>query len=497
VGVALRAAQAVVDAAWRAVNQPGRAVERALPPGLSSVDQQRGWLSLLVRESFPGAWQQNVTVSVDTALTYSAVYRCISLISSDIAKLRVYLAQVDAHGIWSETTSPAFSPVLRKPNGWQNRIQFYSSWMQSKLIDGNTYVLKERDARNIVVAMYVLDPALVTVLVAPDGSIFYELQTDNLSGIEAASQIVPASEIIHDRVVSTFHHPLIGVSPLTAAGTAALQGIRIQNSSTQFFTNGARPSGILSAPAEIDEPTAHRIRTYWETEYSSNNIGKVAVLGSGLKFEPMAMSAQDSQLVDQLKWSSETVASVFGVPAYKIGVGPLPTYTNIEALDAQYYSQCLQIHIEQIELGLDEGLGLAGTDMGTVFDLDGLLRMDTASKVRASADAIKAGFMAPNEARQKFDLPPVDGGDTPYMQQQQYSLSALNKRDQANPAPASKPVAGGGQGGSKPPDQTPALTTGPAKAMLPGDNADVRATRVAAIGSRISRSADRYARRSA
>jgi HK97 family phage portal protein len=501
VGIALRAAQSLVDATWRAVRLPSRV--KAVPPGgLSTVDRTRGWLSLLVRESYPGAWQQNVTVSVDTALSYSAVYRCISLIASDIAKLRVYLAEVDSHGIWSETTSPAFSPVLRKPNAWQNRIQFFSSWMLSKLIEGNTYVLKERDQRSVVTGLYVLDPGLVNVLVAPDGSIFYELQTDALSGIRGSTQTVPASEVIHDRCVSTFNHPLIGIPPLRAAGAAALQGLQIQNSSTKFFATGQRPSGILTAPTAVNEEDARQILESWEQKFGPGKSGGVAVLGNDMKYEPMGMTAEDSQLLEQLKWSAETVASVFGVPAYKIGVGNLPSYENVEALDQQYYSQCLQIHIEQIELCLDEGLGLAGSNMGTVFDLDGLLRMDTASKVRASSEAIKAGFMAPNEARLKFDLAPVAGGDTPYMQQQEFSLAALDARDRANPAPSSTSPSGGGGGGRAPAQQPtaelpPSQTTAAAKALPSGEDADVRAARVAAFGARISRSADRYTRRSA
>ena len=71
--------------------------------------------------------------------------------------------------------------------------------------------------------------------------------------------------------------------------------------------------------------------------------------------------------------------------------------------------------------------------------------MDTATKVKSVSEAIGAGFMAPNEGRQKFDLPPVQGGDSPYLQQQNYSLAALDKRDNsANPmaAPGAPAAAG-------------------------------------------------------
>ena len=38
-------------------------------------------------------------------------------------------------------------------------------------------------------------------------------------------------------------------------------------------------------------------------------------------------------------------------------------------------------------------------------------------------------MIAPNEGRRQLDLPPVPGGDTPYLQVQNYSLEALAKRD--------------------------------------------------------------------
>jgi phage portal protein BeeE len=60
---------------------------------------------------------------------------------------------------------------------------------------------------------------------------------------------------------------------------------------------------------------------------------------------------------------------------------------------------------------------------------------------------VKGGVMSPDEGRAKFNLGPVPGGNTPYLQQQNYSLAALAKRDaqedpfRTAPAPASAPVA--------------------------------------------------------
>jgi len=397
------------------------------------VDHRGGWTPI-IRESYSGAWQQNVEVKLGSVLAHSTVFRCIGLIASDVAKMRPRLVAQDTDGIWSEIDSPAYSPVLRKPNRYQNRIQFFTAWMESKLVRGNTYVLKERDNRGVVVRLYVLAPDLVRPLVANDGSVFYELHRDPLSGLEDGDVVVPASEIIHDRW-NTLFHPLVGLSPIFAAGLAAVGGLAIQNNSALFFRNGSNPGGVLTAPGSISDETAQRLKTHWDQNYSGANVGKVAVLGDGLAYQPMAVKATDAQLIEQLKWSAETVCSVFGVPAYKVGVGTAPAYNNVEALNQAYYTDCLQIHIESVELCLDEGLGIGvgvkveGRTYGTEFDLDDLLRMDTATQIETLTKATLGGLMKPDEGRRKIGLGKTEGGDAVYLQEQNYSLAALAKRD--------------------------------------------------------------------
>ena len=407
---------------------------------LQRVDADRGWWPVL-REWTTGAWQTNVTVSTETVLTYSAVYACISLIASDIAKMGLQLLERGAADIWTPTENAAYSPVLRKPNHYQTRIKFIESWLIAKLIQGNAYILKVRDNRNVVINLYPLDPFRVRPLIAPDGSVFYELKKDLLSGLETDVPAIPAREIIHDPMAA-FYHPLVGISPISACGLAATQGIQIQDTSTKFFAGGSTPGGVLTAPGTIAQETADRMKAYWDANFTGANVGKVAVLGDGLKYEAMTVKATDAQLIEQLRWTAENVCTAFHVPPYMIGIGTAPTYNNIEALNQQYYSQCLQTHIESIELLLDEGLEL-GKNYATAFNLDDLLRMDSATKMTTVKEGVGGGIYAPNEARAKFNLPPKPGGDTPYLQQQYYSLDALNKRDQAEPVPPTptEPVA--------------------------------------------------------
>jgi HK97 family phage portal protein len=416
---------------------------KAVPIPLQPVRESRGgWLGI-IREAFAGSFQRDEELTADTVLAHHAVFACVTLISSDIGKLRPKLVERDTHGIWEERESSSFSPVLRQPNNYQNHIQFKEWWITCKLLNGNSYALKQRDDRRVVTHLYLLDPARVQVLVATNGDVYYRLNQDFLSGLDEPQVTVPASEIIHDRMNCLFH-PLVGVSPIYAAGQAAGVGLRIQQNSSRFFGQGSNPSGILTAPEEISPDEAENLQKQWTANFSGTNSGRVAVLGNNLKFEPLRMSAVDSQTIQQLRYSAETVCSTFHVPAFKVGVGVQPTYQNAAIMNQIYYSDCLQSHIESFEAVMDEGLGLTekkeGKTLGVELDLDALLRMDEAAQYDTYGKGVASGILAPNEGRKKLNLKPAKGGDTPYLQQQNYSLAALDRRDQAAPAPSDTPT---------------------------------------------------------
>lgn len=390
-----------------------------------------GGLLGMIRDIFTGSWQTVTPLEAADALRAKAVYACINRIAQDISKLD-FRAVADNQGVPEPARWHWVSKLLIRPNHYQTRIQFIEAWIVSRLISGNVYVLKTRDVEGRVNGLHVLHPGRVTVLVADDGSVFYRISADTLAG-EPIERTVPASEIIHDRF-NCLHHPLIGVSPIYACGMAAAQSQSIQSSSTALFQNMARPSGFLVTPNKLSQEGATLLKAQFDSKHSGKNQGGVAVLTEGVDFKPMVMSAVDAQLINQLQWTDEAICSVFSVPAYMVGVGPLPNYSNIQSLNQQYYSQCLQSHIEAIELSLDDGLGLGG-DYWVESDLDGLLRMDTASLFEANNLAVGGGWMKPNEARRRAGLPPVEGGDTPYMQQQNFALAALAKQA----LPAAKP----------------------------------------------------------
>lgn len=412
------------------------------PDSLNTVDGgwRNGWKRIL--EPFSGAWQQNIEEKRGDLLTYPTLYACIFRIASDIGKLPYSLRTRGAGGIWVPATNSAYDPVLRKPNGFQTANQFREYWMITKLTNGNAYVLKRRDERRVVVDLYVLDPDRVMPMVSAAGEVYYQLKTDPLNtlpdGYPADGLIVPASEIIHDRCM-TIHHPLIGVPPLAAAHWPALKNMKIMRSATEFFANNAQPGGILTAPAGMSEDDSKDVKAYWDANFTGSNAGRVAIVGADMKFTPFAMKSIDSQMVEQMRYSDEQICQPFGIPPFKVGIGTIPSGLGVDGVNQMYYQDALQTHIEHMESLLDEGLKVSAP-LGIELDLEPLLRMDEGKRADVATKLVGGGIETPNEGRARFNRDKLTGGDTVYMQQQDYPLDQVRLNKIEPPAPPPPPA---------------------------------------------------------
>lgn len=390
---------------------------------LSSVSNGGGWSTVF--EPFTGAWQRNIELKREDLLSFHAVFSCISAISKDIGKLPLELRKKNG-AIWVKATDKKLQ-FLEKPNRFQTMQQFIEYYIVSKITRGNTYVLKFRNFLGEVEQLIVLNPDNVTPLIDDNGNVFYRIGIDRLAQ-QHQSIILPASEIIHDRE-NCLYHPLVGISRVMASGMAAKQGSEIQKFGSSFFNNMSRPSGILTAPGKIDKADAKEIQTAWKENYSGGNIGGTAVLGGDMKYVAMSIPASDAQMIEQHKWAAEICCSVMGVPPFKVGIGSLPSGTKPEDMERIYLNSCLQSLIEAMENCLDDGLGLKAKGYEVFLDISVLLRMDSTSQMNFYSLGVQRGIIKPNEARSQFNYGPVDGGDSVYMQQQNYSLEALSKRD--------------------------------------------------------------------
>ena len=149
--------------------QESRAGERAPGEPVPAFDGQ-GWFARCCTIPSWVRGSRTWWFNRDAVLAQATVFACITLIASDIAKLRLRVVQRYGR-VWVEKTTPGYSDLLSKPNHFQTRQLFVEQWIISKLSTGNVYVLKIRNRKGMVIAMFVLDPLRVTLLVAPDGAV--------------------------------------------------------------------------------------------------------------------------------------------------------------------------------------------------------------------------------------------------------------------------------------------------------------------------------------
>jgi len=366
-----------------------------------------------------GAWQRNLhsPYMAQELIAFSAVYACINSIASDISKLPSMVYTVDPDtGAKKAQRNDYYVALMQKPNEYQTQADFLYAFVQSYLFQGNTYCYCIRNRRDEITAMHILNPYRVVPLIADDGSIYYRVNEDLLAQTEVG-QVVPARDIIHHRLPLLPGYPLVGVTPIFAAAASSAVGLKILQNSQQFFANNARPGGMLVSDVKIADPEAQRIRQDFDSAYRGDGTGKTALLSGGLKWEPLTITAQDAQLIEQLRWSVEDVARVFRVPTFMLGDMTKVSYRNTEQLNRTYLSGCLNTHIEALQQRLQAAFEF-GPGFGFEFDLSAFLRTEIDTRFTAYQTALNSGWQSINEVRAQEGLEPIDGGEVPRVQVQ-------------------------------------------------------------------------------
>jgi HK97 family phage portal protein len=197
---------------------------------------------------------------------------------------------------------------------------------------------------------------------------------------------------------------------------------------------------VLKAPGKVSPETATRLKEDWDNNYSGQRYGKTAVLPEGLSWEPLTITAQDAQLIEQLRWSVEDVGRVFRVPPFMLGDTSKATYRNSEALGRAYLTGCLGYHLEVLEQRFRRAFEFPA-DMELRFDLSTLLRAEIDVRFTAYQTALASAWTTINEVRAQEGLAPVKGGDEPHIQMQYVPLSDAGKTPAAPPPPLVKPPA--------------------------------------------------------
>lgn len=364
-------------------------------------------------------WQQDLKAPGNAN---GVVHACVQAYAQTIAPLPIHHYRRLPAGGREMVTDSVASSVLRRPNRYQTQSDLLLNLVHGLLYEGNAYGIGVRDRRERITEIHLAPPRNSSARVdAESGDVFYWVSPEDVSGLDGAL-IVPQRNMMHIRLHCPVH-PLRGETPLTAAAVAVGINNRIGGHQISFYENMSRPSGVLATDLTMTSADKDELRKYWNDRSTQLNSGGVPILSHGLKWQSLSLSANDSQIIEAQKMSIEDIARVYRVPLPILGVTENSSYNNVHGLISYWKASGLGFLLGHIEQGLEVLFGLP-EDEYIEFSTDALLRTDMQSRVEALTTGITGGLFAPNEARAREMLPPVDGGDMPRVQQQMIPLDS-------------------------------------------------------------------------
>ena len=167
-------------------------------------------------------------VTFDSALTLSAVYAAIRLLSDNVSTLSLDVLYRSAG---SERKFRPMPTWMDQMNPELRNHEVLGQIVTSLLLDGNAYISTLRDQTGRVVSISVLDPKTVTPRMKPDqdGLSRITFQSDQAQGVEFTSRdIVMVRNLMKPGQIE-------GVSPITAAREFIGLGLATVRYGSYFF----------------------------------------------------------------------------------------------------------------------------------------------------------------------------------------------------------------------------------------------------------------------
>jgi HK97 family phage portal protein len=407
------------------------------------------WLPAASFMTDPGWFQKALDLSKSVDVTSStAVYACVNVLSQEVASLAIDHWRRDAGtGARERVKNSAVVRVLNYPNEYQTRSDFWLYMMRSLLLSGAAYAGASRNNRTEVRALHPLPPSGCHPLVSSTGGDVFYQTSDFGDGLIDLTTTLPARNVLNPRINCT-RHPLIGETPITAFASSVVAGAALQRSVARFFTNAARPSGVLTTPKTLTKPQIEELRDVWNRVTAGDNAGGTPVLHSELKWEQITMNATDAETIASYQLTVADVAMAYRIPLFMLGDMSKATFRNVESLMRVFYTSSLRFYLEHLENALNRLFELDGVSEYVEFDIEaGLLRGDFEQRMNGLTKGVQGGIFSPNEAREREELPPKSGGDEIYLQRQMVPVSVIEgmlraeiARGQAPPPAPAEPA---------------------------------------------------------
>jgi HK97 family phage portal protein len=390
-----------------------------------------------------------ITVTPDSAMRATAVYRCVKLLAETYASLPLGVyKELDDGGKQPDRTHPLYELLHDRPNRWQTSFEWREMMSGHFALRNRCYSEIVSTGGKGVAELVPLHPDRVRPFRAPDGRMAFEY-----TPIDGPSRVILQSEMHYMHGLVLDNDGVTPLSPIAACRESIGLSLAAEEHTARLFGNGTRLGGILKMPAGKklgDDPARERLLKSWKDAQSGlKNVGKTALLEDGLEWEELGMTAVDAQLAELRKLQLSEIARIWGVPPHKIGDLDRSTNNNIEHQGIEWVTDTIRPGAVRWEQALKRDLfyGPTARTHCPEFNLDALMRGDSVAQAKYFAVARQWGWMNADEIRAKLNMNPLpDGKGKIYIQP--LNMVAAGKQTDALLGDGSQDPAAGGQGGS-------------------------------------------------
>lgn len=357
-----------------------------------------------------------------SAMSLSAVYRCVELISDAVAMLPIRVKQgnavVENHSLYR---------VFDNRDNLINKYNLIKLLIQSVLLRGNGFCYVERNGDGSVRSLRYLESGDVSIVYnKPTNQLHYVAPTVTNKRIEPINMI---------HLVKNTYDGINGISVVSYADGTLKLAKSAENSSENFYAKGGNLSGVLTVQGQLNAQQRQDIINNWNTAYSGGGQG-IAVLQGNMTYQPVQVNAHDAQLIEARQYNVKDIARFFGVSPSLLGDTTGSSYNSIEAEQQAFILHTVMPYVTLIENEFSKKL-LKGTESDFKIDLDEtyLLRADKAATANYLTSLVNNGIMTRNEARKQIGLEAVDGGDELIIAYTKIADNTISTQDTENNKP--------------------------------------------------------------
>lgn len=344
-----------------------------------------------------------VSVTERSALSVTAAFACINVISTDTAYPPCRVMFKSSDGSRTERTDHPADPLLRySPDGEATTMGARQAWMAHALGWGNGYQEIETDLFGRPAALHRLDPATTDAKRRKsDKRLYYAVDG-------GASTLRPA-KVLH--LAGLGFDGLIGYSPIRLARQAFGLALATETFGASLFGNGAHPKGVLTHPSTMSDEAWDTFRERFDAVHQGvGNGNRLLLLEEGMSWLNTSINPDDAQFLATRMFQVLEICRLYRVPPHKVGDYSQSHLSNIEASNIDYLQTVLAPWCERIEQTLSMKL-LTEDERQRGFYIEhalaAFLRGDSKSRGEFYKTLRDLGVITPNQIAAMEGMNPI------------------------------------------------------------------------------------------